>query len=69
MTIQGDVWRAECVAGLQLNYEDDGLRTIIEIHFAGHGSTVEYEHDSEQECVDEYKRLICEWIAELRRSL
>ena len=66
IVIQDDLWRADCIAGVRICSDVNGDMTTIAIVLIGDSDELEYEHDTEQEAADAYKKLCADFVADLR---
>ena len=62
--IQEDVWRAECIAGLGIDDENN----VIQLYPLNTIDCLEYEYESLEETVAEYKKIVTSWERELGQS-
>lgn len=64
IVILGDVWRADCIACIGIDDEDDGDQ--LHVLPVGCEDTVDYEYESREELVSDFKVIVQKWEAELR---
>ena len=66
IVIQNSVWRADCIACIHMDEEDEGEELHVLPVGLGYEDTIDYEYESRKELIADFKKIVAQWEAELR---